>query len=78
MVLEVECIEYFQLRHRGGDHLQGRERLIACADLVRRNASVDTPRPSTTTETDALFENQGVVGRMTSFISKRGDQIAAE
>jgi hypothetical protein len=43
MILEVECIEYFQLRHRGDDRLQGRERLIACADLVRRKESADTP-----------------------------------
>ena len=77
MVLETERIEYLQLRHRGNDHLQSLECLIACADLVKKKESANT-RDRRRLGVDALFENEGVVGTMASFFSKRVDQIAAE
>ena len=78
MVLEVERIEYLQLRHRGNDRLQGLECLIACADLIKKKKeSADTPRRRRL-GINALFENQGVVGSMMSLFAKCGDQIAAE
>jgi len=76
IVLEVGCIEYLQLRHRGNDHLQGLECLIACASLVKKRVSRHPRRRRP--GADVLFENQGIVSSMASFMSKRGDQIAAE
>ena len=56
IVLEGECIEYLQLRHRGNDHLQGLECLIACAELVKKK-SQHTPPTSTTWSKRTLRES---------------------
>jgi hypothetical protein len=76
MVLEVERIEYLQLRHRGDDCLQGLECLIACADLVKKRVRGHPRRRQL--GVNALFENQGVVGSMVGLLSKCFVQIAAE
>ena len=59
MVLEVERIEYLQLRHRGNDRLQGLECLIACADLIKEKQRVSGHPPTSTTRDQRTLREPG-------------------